>query len=398
MEMTSYAKKTRWSLIMSSLIHEPFSSIYIWLPFILRKDLNASVLQIAILVTLKPVISIFSFYYTSLRSHNVRQAFVTAGILARIPFLLFPFFNNIWYFIFASTTYMLFYRAAIPSWMEILKLNLNKEMRHRYFTLSSAMGYAEGVFLSLYLGYLLDVHFELWRSLFALFAAIGIVGVVMQAFLPINRENWVPKERQPLKLLQPWKDTIKLMRERPDFAHFQWGFMGAGFGIMLVIVVVPLYFADILQLSHKEFANARYIFMGFGFILCSPIWSRLMNRLSVFQVTSLVTLSFAFFPISLMFATTSPLFLYLAFAIYGLAQSGSHTVWHLSGPIFAQDEDSSHFSGVNIVMVGLRGMVAPLLGGLLYATCGSMFVLVLGMLLCLFSSWFMLFRRLPQSA
>ncbi len=121
-----------------------------------------------------------------------------------------------------------------------------------------------------------------------------------------------------------------------------------------------------------------------------------MSRLSVFQVTSLVFICFSFFPIALMLAKISLNFLYAAYILYGLAQSGSHMLWHLSGPIFAKNEDSSKFSGINIVMVGLRGLVAPMLGGLIYTVAGWQVGLGVGTLLCLFGSWYMLFKKVRE--
>ncbi|MDN3504835.1 MAG: MFS transporter [Rhabdochlamydiaceae bacterium] len=389
----SAGKQTKLAIILSNLIHEPFSSLYVWLPFILRKDLLASVFQISLLVTLKPVISILSFYFGSYcRGRNVRAIFLIAGVLARVPFLLFPIFNSIWYFILASTIYMLFYRASIPPWMEILKINLEKKKRQRYFSLGAALGYGEGVFLALYLGIFLDQHTEMWRLLFSIFAAIGIIGVLVQGMVPLSKEPALG-ERKKLSLLKPWKDTLKLMRERPDFAHFQWGFMAAGFGIMVVIVTLPLYFADVLKLSHRDFANSRYIFMGLGFILCTPLWNKVMSKLSVFQMSSLVFVCFGIFPIAIILAKVSLYFLYAAFVIYGLAQSGSHLLWHLSGPLFADKEDSSMYSGINIVMVGVRGLAAPMLGGLLYSQFGPFFTLSVGMGMCIFGGWYILFKQ-----
>ena len=34
-------------------------------------------------------------------------------------------------------------------------------------------------------------------------------------------------------------------------------------------------------------------------------------------------------------------------------------MWNMSGPIFAGKEESSQYSGVNVVLVGVRGAVAP---------------------------------------
>lgn len=387
-------KQTRFAVLLSSLIHEPFAFLYLWLPFIFRKDLGATVFQVSLLIMLKPAISILSFYWNSYTSFDLKRSLIITGILARAPFLLFPFFDSIWYFIFASTMYMLFSRASIPPWMEILKLNLDKERRQRYFAFGSVLSYIEGAALFFYLGMLLDSNAALWRVLFAFFAAFSIIGIFVQTMIPIKEPEERKEEKKgPTSFLSPWIDTIRLMRERPDFAHFQWGFMAGGFGIMLVSGIIPEYFADILKLSHQDFASARNIFMGLGFVICSPLWSKMMGKFSLSFVTSLVFIFCTLFPIALILAKFSLNFLYAAYVLYGFAQSGSHMIWNLSGPLFAMQEDSAKFSGVNIVMVGLRGLIAPMLGGWLYTHFGWFFVLSLGAGLCLFGSWFMVFRK-----
>ena len=64
----------------------------------------------------------------------------------------------------------------------------------------------------------------------------------------------------------------------------------------------------------------------------------------------------------------------------------SEIVWHLSALHFAKNEDSSLFSGVNVLMVGIRGMIAPAFGSLLGLFFGCHIVLFFGMLLCLLAT------------
>jgi hypothetical protein len=84
--------------------------------------------------------------------------------------------------------------------------------------------------------------------------------------------------------------------------------------------------------------------------------------------------------------------LYAAYLIFGIAQGGSHLIWHLSGPIFSEAEESSRYSGVNVLMVGIRGLIAPILGGILNYLFGADFVFVLGGLCCL-GGFFYLFNQ-----
>ena len=198
------------------------------------------------------------------------------------------------------------------------------------------------------------------------------------------------------RLLQPIKDSIHLMRSRPDFAHFQWGFMIGGFGLMFITPAVTIYYADTLALTHDNLAIARYIWMGIGVVSSSFLWRRGLDKLSISRMTAFIIFGFSLFPFTLLFAQANLLWVNIAFLFYGIAQAGSHLVWNLSGTLFAKDEDSSKFSGVNILMVGLRGVVAPVLGGVFCTLFSPLPILITGMVICLSGAALML-RRSPEA-
>ena len=68
-------------------------------------------------------------------------------------------------------------------------------------------------------------------------------------------------------------------------------------------------------------------------------------------------------------------------------------LWHLSGPLFAKNEDSSQFSDVSVVTVGIRGLVAPFISNLLCVSLGPRSALLTGMVICLSGSVYYLLTR-----
>ncbi len=393
-------RKTRFALLGTSLLNEPLTLLYSWLPFIMRKELGATAFQIALLLTLRPVMSIISFYWSAhieKKRKNLRLNLVIAGILARSPFLAFLFTENSWFLVFASALHMLFLRGGIPAWMEILKLNLPKEKRDKLFSLSSSLGYAEGILLALGIGTLLDENYLIWKILYAFSALLGIIGVYIQWRMPIRgeqeEEEPLPHKQRSSLFLRPWKNSWQLLRTRTDYAHFQWGFMIGGFGIMLTAAALPLFFVDVLKLSHTNFATARSICMGFGFILSSGLWARALQRLPIAHLACIICVGFGIFPLLLMSSIYHLTWLYLAYVLYGVTQGGSHMLWHLSGPLFAKNEDSSQFSDVSVVTVGIRGLVAPFISNLLCVSLGPRSALLTGMVICLSGSVYYLLTR-----
>jgi predicted MFS family arabinose efflux permease len=179
------------------------------------------------------------------------------------------------------------------------------------------------------------------------------------------------------------------MKKRSDFATFQYGFMMGGFGLMLIAPSLSIFYVDRLELAHSQLITGRSILMGVGIVLSSYFWRRSLSNRSIPDLTVLILLGFALFPFILLLSIWHIWWFYIAFVIYGVAQAGSHLLWNLSGTLFAKEEDSSQFSRVNIVMLGLRGIVAPALGGVLCQSIGPVAVIALGALCCLTGAWYM---------
>lgn len=392
-------QSTRRALVWSNILSEPLFTLYSLLSIILYKGWGATAFHIALLTMLKPVVTVLSFYWSAGlkdRSHKLKSNVIWASIWMRLPFLFLPWFDSVWYLIAVAVNYMFFYRASAPAWLEIIRRNLGEKKRSRLYSWSSALGYCEGILLAIGMGVVLDGHPHLCKWLFFGSALVGLLVILGYRRIPIAVEKTVDEERVSLKelLIRPWRDSYQLICQRADFARFQWGFMICGFGIMLIQPALILFIVDTLKISYLEIAAAISIAKGLGFALSSPLWSRAMERFSITRVASFVFLTFGLFPILLSIAGFGALWLYLAYFIYGIGQGGSHLVWSLSGPTFAGKEESSRYTGVGVVLAGLRGGIAPPLGGLLAVFFGPIGVLLTGGLLCFYSGATLLRKRL----
>ena len=391
-----FQSKTRAALLWMNLSNEPFVVLYTLLPFILRKDLNASLLQISILTALRPVLPLFSFYWSANltnKKHLLRSNLIGAWVLGRLPFLLVPWIPNVWYLIFCCAVYELFNKSGIPALIEILKINIPKEAREKTYTFYFVLSFVESILLGLLMGGILDLNQRSWQFLCSITALLGLSSIIAQLRVPIPIDTTqplpYPKPIVKNKITKPWKEAFALLRKRPDFAHFQYGFMMGGFGLMLISPSLSLFYVDKLQLDHSQVIVGRSILMGIGIVFSSFLWRKAMASLSIPKLTSLILIGFGLFPLTLILAEVHINWFYLSFLFYGIAQAGSHLLWNLSGTLFAIEEDSSPFSRVNILMLGLRGIAAPALGGLFCQLIGPMPMLALGALICLSGAVYM---------
>jgi MFS family permease len=399
-----HLERTRAAYMWTRILNTPFWALYSLLPFIIYKDLEATSWQIACFISLKPVVSLFSLYWSTLikrRSDRLISNIIGGSILGHLPFFFTPFIDDPWYFVLASGVYMLFYRGMNPAWMEILKINIPEESRKHVFAYGSAFYHVGGGCFAIALGWLLSDYFQAWRWLFPLTATCSLSAIVFQAIVPIKTQPVSRLEREMARtpssfstaFKKPWKDAWELLRDRPDFTRFQIAFMLGGGGLMLWQPALPHFFFDTLHLSYKELTVAMTLCKGMGYALSTPLWTRWMGKMDIFFFSGIAIFIVTFFPLGLMLAQWNIAYLYAAYLLYGIMQSGSEMSWNLSGPIFAKQEDSSTYSGINVMTVGLRGCIAPPLGSFLCMQAGSHFVLLCGSGLCLLAAWQMYLSR-----
>ncbi len=380
--------KTRLALLWMNLASEPLVALYTLIPFLLRKEFGSSPLEISFFIMLRPVLSLFSFYWSAYLKEGKGRLILncsSACALAYFPFLFFPWVDQFWFLLCASAMYQLFSKAALPSLIEVLKRKLPKEPREKTFSLFFLLSFIESGILGIFFGGMLDAHLVDWKMLFCFAAFLGLSSLLFFCFLQVPfAKN--PTTTPRLSLIRPWKESFQLMRTHPDFAAFQGIFMVGGSALMLMLPAISIYYADTLQLSYTNITTARFVFMAIGVALSSFFWTKGLSRVPLLKLTTWVLLGFALFPLALLFAQIDVGFLYLAFLIYGIAQAGSHLIWNLSGTLFAGEGDSSPYTRASLLMHALRGAVMPLIGGLLSELCGAIPVLCLGTLLCLYGA------------
>lgn len=392
-------RKTLLSYVATRVLDTPFWGIYNLMPFILYKDLGATPLQVAFLIMIKPLVSLLSMYWSSHvhgRPDRLVKNILWARFLGYLPFFFVPWIYSPWYFIAIYGSYMLFTAGIVPAWMELLKRHLPKELREKTFAYTQAFGYLGGGLFPFLIGGLLDGVAGAWRWIFPAAALLGFSALFFQRRMKVEPEEAVQEApvRALEKIKKPWVASWTLLKEQQDFRRYQLGFMFVGSGLMLIQPALPILFVDTLRLSYTDLAVAVTLCKGIGFVLGTPGWTSLLRRMGIIPFSAVVSALAALFPFILLFARFELFFLWVAYFIYGFAQAGSELSWNMSGPIFSKEKESSLYSSINVVMIGLRGALIPSLGSLLIMMSSAPFTLAFGGGVCLFGAGlFSLFAR-----
>jgi hypothetical protein len=387
--------RTRSAFIWTRILGVPFWGMVYLLSMILYKNMQITPLQVTAIIVLKPMSAILAPYWSQLIYKNpgrIIPNLVWANILRYLPFLFIPWINSSWMIIGAFALYMMFYRGVIPAWMEVVKRNVPEVAREKLVAYGSIVDYCATALLPLTLGLVLDSYENAWRWLFFVTASIGLASTVFLCRIPISElSKKIPLdanvwEQCKKHLFKPWKESWNLITQRLDFANFQIGFMLGGAGLMIIQPALPMFFLDILKLSYTKILLALAVCKGIGFAAATPFWVKLFRKWNIYLFCGAVTALALVFPFLLLSAQWHVFLVYIAYGLYGVMQAGSELGWHLSGPAFAKEEDSTVFSGTNVLAVGIRGCIIPPIGALLCISTNSTTVMLLGSLLCLLAT------------
>lgn len=382
-------RKTKVAFYWSRILDTPFWAVFLMLPYILLREFDGTPLQLSIMIALKPLSSILSMYWSSIagnRRGSLISNVVWGGILRHLPFFFFPFIENSWMVVIAWGFHMVLLRGSQPAWMEIFRINIPVVSREKVYAYGSALGHIGDILLPLGIGYLLDGLPECWRWIFPLTAFLSLLPIFFQMRIPIEMNSEEESKLSiPIRehIINPWKETWKLLSERMDFTRFQVAFMFSGTALMIIQPATIVFCANELNLSYKDLSAALIAFKGIGFALTSPLWASWINKTNIYRFTSFVSMLICIFPVFVMVSKYNIAWLYLGYLGYGVMQAGSSLSWNMSGPIFAGNQNSSLFTTVNIVSVGLRGCVAPAFGGIVCSYYGPLPVFILGIVLSL---------------
>lgn len=385
--MDTTKHKIRSAYLATRILDTPLWAIYNMVPLILYKDLHASPLEIALLVSLKPLMSVASFYFSHLmQGSKLTHTIIFARIIGLVLFLLFPFITSIPLILAAYGLYMAMAVGTLPSWVELLKQNLGESAQKKTFALGSSFGYLGGAILTCAFAFFLDNYQGSWKWLFQGSAVVALIATVL--LLRLKKDDLRPAanaKRENL-IIEPWRQSVALLKTHPDFGIFQAAFMAFGFGLMVLQPALPVYFVDELHMSYVELAVALSFCKGISYAAAAPYFASSLHNLGIFRFGALVASLALFFPLFLMLSKWHWGCIYLAYILYGIMQAGSELAWNMSGPIFSKEKESVSFTRLNIISVGLRGALAPAIGACLISVIGSFWIQGVGMIFFLMAA------------
>lgn len=348
----------KWLYFGNRILCSPLEALFTLLIFILSQELEATPLQLTLIAMTKPAVSLLAFCFTG---KGARKSLIALNLLGCLPCLLFPFMQSAWFFVIAYFCFWLALRASYPVWTELLKRAFPLEQ----IGFVTARGASINFAIILILPWLLSFWMgEIWKLLFFGCALLQLLNTLLLMRI----------ESITLKgAVFPWKEALTLCRKEGDFTKYLALFFLGGAGLVALQPLLPELFK---AYSYTEVAAAIGFCKGIAFVTSSPLWARLTNRISLYALNFYINIFSCLFLLLLGHS------IFAAYFIYGIMQAGCELSLNLSPPVFSKEKESTLYASVNLLFIGIRGCLFPVIGELLFISTNIYTVLWAAGALC----------------
>ncbi len=366
--LEKYEKCTFRKFSIAYVFYGLFQGILRLTDVIAKKTLHATDFEIAVLSMVWPVANVFSVYFGELMAGKDKKNFLLfAGIFGRLSLVLIFFVKTPWEFILLL---LLVYSAnaiILPAQNSLLQSNLRWDLTGSVFGYLTAI-LSFFVILSAYVaGKVMDMNESYFR--WVLFAA-GILGFIHIAVLSTIKQRRFLKGHGKFdsrRILKPFIDGFRLLKEDKDYGLFQLFYFIYGMGFLMVMPAIPKLLVVKLAMTYTLVSIARVFMSQTGKIVFSPWVGRVFDRISPVKFTGITFFVMGLYALTLGLVLLVPPFLrvplvFVAFFIFSIGMTGINLSWNLSSIHFAKEHDASRYQGVHVALTAVRGILGPLLG------------------------------------
>ncbi|MGC4027842.1 MAG: MFS transporter [Steroidobacteraceae bacterium] len=220
-------------------------------------------------------------------------------------------------------------------------------------------------------GMVLEMQPRLARGLYLLAAAASLLAAwlyrrmrVRQSFRLRRAELGEGGPAQAFSLAS----LRQVLREDPTYRRFMTCLAFYGAGNLMIGAQLVVIFSDQLHLPAARQLAVLTIVPLLCIPVFTPLWARMFDAGHVieFRARQCWALVAAMCLMILAIFTRQYWLMWIAAVFWGLSTAGAHLGWNLGHNDFASLGKVQQYMGVNVTLTGMRGLVAPPLGMLIY--------------------------------
>lgn len=348
-------------------------------PFVLAKSLGAPGWMVTLAVMLETSGMTLGLYWAQLMAAGGRRKWLFwGGVGGRLVLIAAILVHTAGAFVVLLVVVYFFIALVYPAQNSILQENIRPHRRGEVFGRGAMVQHLTAAAASLAVGAVLQKDPDLFRWIYPVLGVLGFGFPLVLSGLPrphhdadsgVSPAESRPPSRRRLTsaLITPYREMRETFRRDRAFCWYETNFSIYGVAFIMLAPVVPLYFTEVWQIDYRDISLSRVLVGSLGIALLGPTAGRLMDAIRPAGLCALAFGWVALFPLMLAFgagllALAPVVVAYLAFAIYSVGMAGVNVGWNVGSIVFAPPGRGAHYQGIHVAMVGVRGLLAPILG------------------------------------
>jgi MFS family permease len=352
------------SVMLLSTLFTSLTTPFIGL--ILRRELGATAFQLSILASANAACLLLSLAVARVVDGRRPLPYVVwPSVVSRGLFLLTPFVITPWQFVGMLVSGTLLGTVSGPAQAAVIERVYPRQERGRALGFVRVVGALAAMGLALGAGQLVGRLGH--RLVFAMAGMSGMLGSLRLRRLRVPAAAAAVRQVRP-RLSEAWR----VVRADHAYRRLLTASFVFGSGIWLMMPANPILLADVMHATTGQVGLLSAVAAGAA-LVGNLVWGRLADRRSSAGALQAVYLVGSLTPLIYWGACVwlaSPWLLVGASVFESLMHTGLDLVWMLALMELGGEERTMQYAAIGATMAGLRGMLGPLVSGLLLETAG----------------------------
>ncbi len=386
--MTRVVANGGWSItdpvvrhnLLAESYFSAFNGVYMGLalfaaPVVAVAGLGANPLELTILVTAFPVGAFLGPLWAALGRRWGMQKLVTQmAVWANVPLFFLFWVDSPAVFTALITVSQLLNSAMRMGQSSLYRSLYPRELRGRVLGRLAFWTYLTMVPTVLLTGWLLDKSHEFYRVLYPMAGLCGLVGCSFYRRLHAVEGEAAPRHG----LRSSVRRAAAVIHGDRGYRLFQAAFFLSGSAFFMSAHVILLLVRERFGFGAFELALWLTVVPQLLLAVGSPFWGAVLDRIGIVRcrllIGVLMTLYLACYFGGVM--TGLPVLICVGSILQGASNGGGQLTWSLASSHFAPSaEDVPLYNGIHFVLNGVRGLVLPWVGSVLFVVAGPWAVL-----------------------
>ncbi len=372
--------------------------------YVFIKSLNGSSYQLSFLFQSSVIVLLFSVLFNEMihRARKKRKLLRRVGFFTHLPLLILLFFprnpelyvlNSFYHYIFLFVffTYYLSYPIVLPAVNLFLKNVYSKDNFGKMYGVTSSIRQVVLMLTVFVLGLLLDADEFSFTYFFPFLGLLGFLSIVL-----FSRIEYIPKvipeftEGFIEAIVSSFKKMVNTLKVNRAYLDFQIAYMFYGFAFMSTRSVINIFYDEALSLNYSSVAFYQNAYNILAIILL-PIFGKIIGNVDPRKFTVIPFISMGGYILFIAFSEFLPThielwnieiywMLLVATVFYSFFTATMLLSWNIGSSYFGKNEEAGDYQSIHLFATGLRGVVSPLIGVILYELFGFTLTFVIAII------------------